>query len=107
MVIRDRGWHNRPRATPHGLLDAPQVHVQQVAPRVLDRITMGVSAFVFLLAAEIIASTYVFGNPIEHTFVDDLTLNGFVGLCGHLLSQRSLCFNSAGGNRGLSVCFGR
>jgi hypothetical protein len=56
----------------------------QVAPKVVDRIKMGASAFAFLLVAEIALSTYVFGNPIDSTFVRCLTLHGFIGLCGQL-----------------------
>jgi hypothetical protein len=56
----------------------------QVAPKAVDRIMMGASAFAFLLVAEIALSTYVFGNSIDSTLVQYLTLHGFIGLCGQL-----------------------
>jgi hypothetical protein len=56
----------------------------QVAHEVFDRIVMGATALAFLLVAETVLSTCVFGNPIEATFINYLAPHGFIGLCGQL-----------------------
>ena len=56
----------------------------QVLADIVDRAIMGASAFAFLLVSEVALSTYVFGNPIESTFMNYQTIHGFVGICGQL-----------------------
>jgi hypothetical protein len=57
----------------------------RVAPRLMNRVAMGVSAFVLLMMAELLLSICVFGNTIESTFTGYLTPHGFVGLGGQLM----------------------
>ena len=56
----------------------------QVAPDTADRFTMGAVALALLLAAELVLSVMVFGNPAGAMFAGYLTLHGIVGLFGQL-----------------------
>ena len=57
----------------------------RVAPAFLDRFTMGASAFVLLMAAELALSIYLFGSPVESTVAGYLTAQGMAGLGGQVL----------------------
>ena len=54
----------------------------QVPPDLTSRVGMGASAFVLLLAAEVVLSVFLFGNSLDRHFENFRTFHGAIGLAG-------------------------